>query len=302
MKNDKPCTITHTILEFLNSFYLHLPRACSTIESKEGMRMADERAFKPIEELTLMDDYMFAAVMRDTKHLKPLLEYILEIKIAKIELVEPQKTAKEGYSSKGIRLDLYVEDEKGTIYNVEVQTTDKRNLPRRMRYYQSVIDIHVLHPGDDYRNLRKSFVIFICSYDPFGRNRYIYTFETVCREVPGLSLGDDTYKIVVNTAGTEGEISNELKEVILYLGSGKVTGSYSRELDEAVNAVKTNEDRRLEYMTMMIHDMEVREEGRTEGALGMLVNLVKQGLLSPENAAKQADMTVAEFQKQAAQL
>lgn len=94
-----------------------------------------------------------------------------------------------------------MEDEKGTIYNVEVQTTDKRNLPRRMRYYQSMIDIHVLHPGDDYRNLRKSFVIFICNYDPFGRNRYIYTFETVCREVPGLSLGDDTYKIVVNTAG-----------------------------------------------------------------------------------------------------
>ena len=264
--------------------------------------MADERAFKPIEELTLMDDYMFAAVMRDTKHLKPLLEYILEIKIAKIELVEPQKTAKEGYSSKGIRLDLYVEDEKGTIYNVEVQTTDKRNLPRRMRYYQSVIDIHVLHPGDDYRNLRKSFVIFICSYDPFGRNRYIYTFETVCREVPGLSLGDDTYKIVVNTAGTEGEISNELKEVILYLGSGKVTGSYSRELDEAVNAVKTNEDRRLEYMTMMIHDMEVREQGRAEGALGMLVNLVKKGRMTPAEAAEEANMTVAEFEKQAALL
>ena len=268
--------------------------------------MADERAFKPIEELTLMDDYMFAAVMRDTKHLKPLLEYILEIKIAKIELVEPQKTAKEGYSSKGIRLDLYVEDEKGTIYNVEVQTTDKRNLPRRMRYYQSVIDIHVLHPGDDYRNLRKSFVIFICNYDPFGRNRYIYTFETVCREVPGLNFGDDAYKIVVNTAGSEGEISEELKEVILYLGSGKVTGSYSRELDEAVNAVKTNEDRRLEYMTMMIHDMEVREaafaEGEAKGALGMLVNLVKKGRMTPAEAAEEANMTVSEFEKRAAQL
>ena len=65
------CTRKWRITIF-NSFYLHLPRACSTIESKEGMRMADERAFKPIEELTLMDDYMFAAVMRDTKHLKPL--------------------------------------------------------------------------------------------------------------------------------------------------------------------------------------------------------------------------------------
>ena len=63
-------------------------------------------------------------------------------------------------------------------------------------------------------------------------------------------------------------------------------------------------------MIMMIREMEIREEGwaegreegRVEGALGMLVNLVKQGLLSPENAAKQANMTVAEFEKQAALL
>ena len=34
----------------------------------------------------------------------------------------------------------------------------------------------------------------------------------------------------------------------------------------------------------------------------MLVNLVKQGLLSPENDAKQANLTVAEFEKQAALL
>ena len=264
--------------------------------------MAEERVIKTIDELTLMDDYMFAAVMRDTRYLKPLLEYILKIRIAKIDLVEPQKTEKEGYSSKGIRLDLYVEDEHGTIYSVDVQTTDKRNLPRRMRYYQSVIDIHVLQPGVDYKNLRKSFVIFICNYDPFGLNRYIYSFETVCREVPELSFGDDTYKIVVNTAGTEGEISDELKEVILYLGSGKVTGTYSRELDEAVNAVKTNEDRRLEYMTMMIHDMEIREDALAEGALKMLINLVRKGRMTPAEAVEEANMTVAEFEKQAALL
>ena len=116
---------------------------------------------------------MGSAVSRDTRYLKPLLEYILKIRIAKIELIEPQKTEKEGYASKGIRLDLYVEDEQHTIYSVEVQTTDKRNLPRRMRYYQSVIDIHVLSPGVDYQNLRKSFVIFICNYDPFGVGRFV---------------------------------------------------------------------------------------------------------------------------------
>ena len=227
--------------------------------------MEGERKFKTIDELTLMDDYMFAAVMRDTRHLKPLLEYILNIRIAKIELIEPQKTEKEGYASKGIRLDLYVEDEKHTIYSVDVQTTDKRNLPRRMRYYQSVIDIHVLRPGVDYQNLRTSFVIFICNYDPFGLGRYVYTFENVCREEPELLFSDGTTKVIVNTKGTKGEISEELKEVIRYLDDGTVSGKYSRELDEAVSAVKTSEDRRLEYMTMMVHDMEIKEEGRAEG-------------------------------------
>ena len=132
-------------------------------------------AFKPLEELTLMDDYMFGAVMRDKVNLKPLLEYILKIRIVDIDFVEPQKTEKEGFRSHGIRLDLYVQDEEGRIFNVEIQTSNKRNLPKRMRYYQSVIDIEILAPGVDYQKLRKSFVIFICNYDPFDRNRYIYT-------------------------------------------------------------------------------------------------------------------------------
>jgi len=55
-------------------------------------------------------------------------------------------------------------------------------------------------------------------------------------------------------------------------------------------------------MTMMIHDMEIREEGRAEGALGMLVNLVKKGRMTPAEAAEEANMTLAEFEKQAALL
>ena len=51
---------------------------------------------KPLEELTIMDDYMFGVVMCDKKNLKPLLEYILKIKIADIEINERQKTEKEG--------------------------------------------------------------------------------------------------------------------------------------------------------------------------------------------------------------
>jgi len=203
--------------------------------------------------------------MRDTRHLKPLLQFILRVSIAKIELIEPQKTEKEGYDSKGVRLDLYVTDDKGVVYNVEVQTTSKKNLPKRMRYYQSTIDISILHPGVDYKQLRKTFVIFICNYDPFGRKRYIYTFENVCREEPDLLFGDETVKVIVNTRGETGEISEELREVIRYLNDGTVSGQYSQDLAAAVSAVKTSEERRLEYMTLALHDMEIREEAREEG-------------------------------------
>ena len=38
------------------------------------------------------------------------------------------------------------------------------------------------------------------------------------------------------------------------------------------------------------------ERGKVEGSLSMLVNLVRQGLLTPEVASEQLGMTVAEFE------
>ena len=81
-------------------------------------------------------------------------------------------------------------------------------------------------------------MIFICNYDPFERDRYIYTFENICREEPDLSFGDETTKVVVNTQGSRGEISEEMLEVINYLKDERITGEFSQALDDAVNAVK----------------------------------------------------------------
>ena len=134
-----------------------------------------------------------------------------------------------------------------------------------MRYYQSVIDVSILKQGVDYKNLKPSYVIFICNYDEFERGRYIYTFENSCREEPDLGFGDQSYKVVVNTKGRRGEISDELKEAIKYLDDGTVTGAYSKELDDAVKAVKSSEERRVEYMLMWVRDNEKRAEGREEG-------------------------------------
>ena len=72
-------------------------------------------------------------------------------------------------------------------------------------------------------------------------------------------------KVIVNTKGTAGAVNDELQEVIRYLDSGTVSGDFSRELEDAVNHVKSSEERRHEYMIMMLREQELLEKGREEG-------------------------------------
>ena len=216
---------------------------------------------KPIEELTIVDDFMFGAVMRDPRLCKPLLELVLDVKIRKIEYPELQKTIGERYGSKSIRLDVYVEDEAGTVYDVEIQTEAKKGLPKRTRYYQGVIDLHILEKGEDYTALRKSFVIFICTYDPFGKDRYIYTFENRCREDLSIALGDEATKIILNTKGQTGEITNELKDLLRYMDGFAPGSAYTKALDHAVAEVRTDEKWRREYMVLLERDRANRRLG-----------------------------------------
>ncbi len=231
----------------------------------------DTAEIKPLSEQTLMNNYVFSQVMREPKRIRPLLEFILGKKIRLIHMVEPEKTMKERFKAKGIRLDLYVEDVDGVDYDCEVQTTDEKNLPRRMRYYQAMLDITFFRAGKDYNKMRKSYVVFICSFDLYGEGRYIYTFQNRCDQNYELLFGDDAVKVVVNTKGTKGEISPELKETILYLDHEEITGSYSEELDEAVQKLKSSEEEGQKAMLLSIY----LEEQKTVGKYKKLVEQIR---------------------------
>ena len=135
---------------------------------------------KRFEELEIRDDFMFGVIMRNPKYCKPFLETVLNIKIERIEYPKSQEIIDLSADAKGVRLDVYVEDGKGTVYNIEMQTTIDKNIPKRMRYYQGMIDLNILEKGEDYRSLKKSFVIFVCTFDLFGQGRHVYIFENRC--------------------------------------------------------------------------------------------------------------------------
>ena len=102
---------------------------------------------KPLEDLTLMDDYMFWAVMKKKNLLIRLLECILGFPLIDLDYSKGQETIKEGYDSRGVRLDVFAKDEKDRWYNIEVQTTDKKDIPKRSRYNQAVVDVDRLQPA-----------------------------------------------------------------------------------------------------------------------------------------------------------
>lgn len=220
---------------------------------------------KEYSELTLCDDFLFGHVMEDSNLCKQLLEIILGVKIRKIVYIKPQETVMVAIKARGIRLDVYVEDDQETIYNIEMQTTNPGNLPRRTRYYQGVIDINSLHKGVDYDELNNCFIIFICTNDIFHKDRFVYTFQNICVEEPGLKLGDGTTKIFLNINGSKGDISLELAAFLHYLKTGDVSDEYTNNLSKAVAAAKNNEEWEAEYVRYYADLMDKFKEGKSEG-------------------------------------
>ena len=115
---------------------------------EQEMEKCMTRQYKRIEELEIWDDFMFGAVMSNKELCKHLLEIILQKKIKDIRYTELQKAINLQYDAKSIRLDVYVEDDTESVYNIEIQTTNEKNLPKRSRYYQGMIDLNVLDKGE----------------------------------------------------------------------------------------------------------------------------------------------------------
>ncbi len=260
---------------------------------------------KRFEELEFKDDFMFCIIMKNPKYCKPFLETVLGVKINHIEYPSSQESIDLSLDAKSVRLDVYVEDGKGTVYNIEMQTANKYNLPKRMRYYQGIIDLNILEKGRDYRDLKKSYVIFVCTFDLFGKGRHVYTFENRCVQDLGLALGDDTVKIILNTKGTEEDVSQDMKELLDFIdGKGAGTTGFTRDLEEAVQSVRKNEKWRVDYMTLQMSYQEKFEEGYERGIEHgkeeLALRMVREGELPAEKIAMYTGLSlkkIKEFQE-----
>ena len=226
---------------------------------------------KQLKELTIKDNFMFGAVMMDEGNCKGLLERVLQIPIDRVE-ISKEKSIVYHPEYKGVRLDVYVKDEKQTRYNVEMQVEKKPALGKRSRYYQSQMDMEMLLSGEDYAELPNTYVIYICDFDPFGEGKYRYTLRMKCEESAEVKFVDGRTIVFLNTHGkNESEVPKELVTLLNYIredveGSEReFHDSYVERLQKFIREVKA--DREMEERFMIFEEMlkDERAEGRVEG-------------------------------------
>ena len=205
------------------------------------------------------NDFMFHCVM--SKHpeicLKLLQMTFPELGITNVKITETQKEYEESPNVHGVRLDVYSEDSDNRAYDIEMQAMNRGNLRKRSRYNQSMMDRQQLIKSMDYSELKDSFVIFICNFDLFGLNRYVYVFENRCKDEPNLKLEDGMTKVFINAKGTVGDITPELQKFLKMVSKHEATDDFTRKLQEIIDFFHMDDNTRDSYMTL---EMKILEE------------------------------------------
>ena len=281
----------------------HADRAVAMSGRQKGRKMTEEKTSKTTGDALyddpkfrpFTDDFIFMNVMRSPEICRGILELLLpeedfgEIRIMQTDnplidehgtesethgdnssfTVETQKTLKFGEKAHGVRFDAFIKSE-NTWAEIEMQTVKHLALGKRARYYQSNMDMDCFEQGNDFNKLKKTYIIFICTFDYFGKDEPVHFFRTWDVE-KNLPMDDFCFKIVLNTKCSPDKVPEALKPLYAYLNdpSRSRASALTQKIDDRVRKFNSDDWRR-KYMTFEYMLNERKREGFAEGeAVGL---------------------------------
>lgn len=259
------------------------------------------RHHRKLEELNLLDNFLFQEMVSHKESgeefCRILLGTILGRPIRKVRIVPQKNILGVDTDRRGIRMDAYIEDVSDSflpgelavdaditadIYDLEPNKRyEKKSLPKRMRYYHGLIDTQLLVTAMDYEKLPRVVIIVILPYDPFARNRMVYTIQNQCIEDTSIPYDDGATKIFLYTKGTEGNPGKELKDMLKYIEEtidNNVTNQDIETINNLVNRVKQSKEVNINYMKSWEWEKMIREEATQEGRQEGLQKGIEEGL------------------------
>ena len=244
--------------------------------------------FEKYENISFTNNFAFCKVMQNEEICREVIETLLHIKVGRLEYKSFEKDLKLEIDKRGIRLDVYIADS-NRVFDLEMQTTNQKNLGCRMRYYQSLIDAELLDKGANFNDLKESNIIFFCTFDPFRKGLPQYTFCNSCEELPDLKLSDKCKKIAYNVDAFEKVDDEKIRKLLEFISTGKSETPLTNKICKELKRVQGNEEWRAEYMTWEMLKQDTYDSGFSAGE--------EHGIAIDEKLGEERGISLGAYQK-----
>ena len=235
----------------------------------------------------ISSDFIFKLVFNHKQLAKKLIEKILGISIATLTVLQSEKFVLNGKKDgKAVRLDIFAKDDEGRGYDIEMQSSNDPNdpLPLRARYYVSMLDQEAINKGEHYRELKQTFVIFICNFALFGGKRRMYTFNFRCNEDTSIKLNDNSTIVFLCSKGKSNSgVDKDIVSFLDYISDdSQIKSDFVKEIDERVSQLNQNPDEQgginMYEWAFQERSDRARAEGRAEGQVELIINMIKENV------------------------
>ena len=202
----------------------------------------------------------------------------------KIKQVLESESNKETEDDKFNRVDILVENQKGELIIIEVQSTQEHDYFHRMLYGASKAIAEHIKEGQAYANVKKVISITIAHFDLGQGKDYIYHGTNVFKgihkgDILGLSekqiaVYDKTsvHQIypeywVIKTGKFKNRIHDKLDEWVYFLKNAEIKPNFSakglKEANEKLDTMKLPEKERKAYDAYLRHMMSIASRNHT---------------------------------------
>lgn len=249
----------------------------------------DPKVLKTVREFRLLDDNFMVKVFEDKKCVEFILRIIMGVPSLVVQTNRVQDSV-NNLQGKSVRYDISATDADGTLYNIEVQRASTGAISKRARYNSAMLDANVTDPGDQYKLLPKTYVIFITEEDVLGKGQLCYYVDRMYyddKEEKYVPFDDDAHIIYVNAAYKD--VSTELGKLMSDFRVRDPDKMYFPLLKERVKLFK-EEPKGVSIMCKAV------EELQNETRVDTILMLLETGEVTLDCACRVLDKTPDEIQ------
>lgn len=243
---------------------------------------ADEERRAAVMRMRVIDDTFFERYIDDPGACEELVQTALDnpqIHI-KSETLAPQKSI-HFVANRSVRVDAYVEDDKDTIYNIEIQRFDNGNHVKRVRYNASAITVNGCEPGESFDDVRNVIVIYISTFDIFDGGKSIYHVHSSIQET-GKIIDDGLQMVYVNANYVDNTAISRLMQ--LYKKPDFESEEFPR--SSARMYKLKHDEQEVAYMCSIVKELETKAaekatlKTKIEAVKGLLSNKVSIDIIA----------------------